>query len=69
MSIKTTHYIDRGTALEIYFERTNHRLPSNEELEEFLEEQEESYFRNYYVLDEVTEEDTRNYYIKNKNEF
>jgi len=69
MGIKTTHSITRGTALEIRMERAGVKLPTNEYLEHFLEAQEESYFRNYSIVEELPDETDFTNVIRNKEQF
>lgn len=56
MSIKSTYNIDRETAIEVINNKIN--SCSNEELSEILECFKESYFRNYWVFDNLPDGDT-----------
>ena len=69
MSIKTTHDIDRQTAIAVIVSKIN--SCTNDQLANMLEEFDESYFRNYFVYDDLSEsnQDDGNYVIKTVNEF
>jgi hypothetical protein len=66
MSIKTTHHIDRQTALAVIVSKINNC--SNDQLANILEEFDESYFRNYLVYDNLPDKDG-NYVIKTVSDF
>lgn len=66
MSIKTTHHINRRTAIAVIVSKINNC--SNDQLENMLEEFDESYFRNYYVYDSLPDEEG-NYVIKTVSDF
>lgn len=55
MGIKSTFDIDRQTAIAVIVSKINNC--SNEQLENILEEFDESYFRNYIVHDYLPDED------------
>ena len=69
MSIKTTHDIDRQTAIAVIVSKIN--SITNDQLANMLEEFDESYFRNYFVCDDLSgsNQDDGNYVIKTVNEF
>lgn len=54
MSIKTSHYITRATALAVMFSKLQEI--DNESLADMLEDFPESHFRNYRI---ITEEDMK----------
>ena len=54
MSIKTTHDITRELAIRIILEKLDNA--TNDELSEMLECFEESYFRNYNVVNQLPSE-------------
>lgn len=66
MSIKTTHDIDRQTAIAVIVSKIN--TCSNDQLANMLEEFDESYFRNYFVYDNLPNEDG-NFVIKTVSDF
>lgn len=66
MSIKTTHDIDRQTAIAVIVSKINNC--SNDQLANMLEEFDESYFRNYIVHDSLPDEDG-NFVIKTVSNF
>ena len=66
MSIKTTHDIDRQTSIDIILSKIH--SCTNDQLANMLEEFDESYFRNYFVYDELPNEDG-NYVIKTVSDF
>ena len=69
MSIKTTHDIDRATALTVILNKI--MFMTNEQLANILEEFEESYFRNYWVHDKLPDniEERSSYVIKDIRDF
>lgn len=66
MSIKTTHDIDRQTAIAVILSKINNC--SNNQLANILEEFDESYFRNYFVYDNLPNENG-NFVIKSIGDF
>jgi len=66
MSIKTTHDIDKQTAIAVIVSKINNC--SNERLANMLEEFDESYFRNYIVYNSLPNEDG-NFVIKTVGDF
>ena len=66
MSIKTTYDINRETAIAVIVSKINNC--SNDQLANMLEEFDESYFRNYFVYDELPNE-FANYVIKKVSDF
>jgi hypothetical protein len=66
MSIKTTHDIDRQTAIAVILSKINNC--SNNQIASILLEFDESYFRNYCVSENLPSEDD-GYSIKNVSEF
>ncbi len=55
MGIKSTHDIDRQTAIAVIVSKIHEC--SNQQLANILEEFDESYFRNYMVFDQLPDED------------
>jgi hypothetical protein len=54
MGIKSTYDIERQTAIAIIVSKINNR--TNKELEDILEQFEESHFRNYIVYDKLPDD-------------
>lgn len=54
MGIKTTYNIDRQTAIAIIVSKINEC--SNKQIGNMLEEFDESYFRNYWVTDQLEDD-------------
>ena len=67
MGIKSTFEIDRQTAIAVIVSKVNNC--TNDQLASMLLDFEESYFRNYIVCDELTEEDEYSRMIKTVDEF
>lgn len=67
MSIKSTYDIDKQTAITIIISKV--MSCTNEQLENMLEQFEESYFRNYIVHDQLPTELDNNRVIRNFNDF
>lgn len=66
MSIKTTHYIERQTAIAIIVSKIN--SCSDDQIANMLEEFDESYFRNYIVCDSLADE-SHNFVINSVSDF
>jgi hypothetical protein len=66
MSIKTTHNIDRLTAITVILDKV--QSCSNSQLEEMLESFDESLLRNYLVRDRIPD-GVVNYVIKSVEDF
>ena len=67
MSIKSTYDIDRQTAIAVIITKIHNC--TNKQLANMLEEFDESYFRNYIVYDQLSEEADIERTIKNISEF
>ena len=67
MSIKTTHDIDRQTAIAVIVSKINNC--TNDQLANMLEAFEESHFRNYCVFDQLHDSDIYSYRIRTVDEF
>ncbi len=59
MGIKSTHDITRETAMAVLMSKIP--ILTDEQLENILEEFEESYYRNYSIVDEIDEPDENGY--------
>ena len=67
MGYKNTYEIDRATALAVI--ANNITSCTNEQLEQMLEEFNESEFRNYMVCDHISEDEVTNRIIKSVSDF
>lgn len=69
MSIKSTHYLSRATALEVLADRGKIISPSNKELEDMLEDLPESHFRNYIIKNDPEDLEGEHNVIKSASVF
>lgn len=67
MGIKSTYDIDRQTAIAVILSKVV--SCTNDQLASMLLEFEESYFRNYFVHDELPEQDEYSRTIETVNDF